>query len=112
MSPASKTRPYPGITAIGLWLFFLCLLGLLRIGNHTLSKWAVLFCIFVGVAGQGLLRRKRWGWAMSLAAVLSASLYSTWAFDHFRHPVAIAMAAGNFLLFLYLMRPVVRACMT
>jgi uncharacterized membrane protein (DUF2068 family) len=112
MTSAPKARPRPGVAAIGLWLFFLCLLGLLRIGNHTLSRWAVLFCIFFAVAGQGLIRQKRWGWAMSLAAVISASLYSTWAFDRFRHPVAIAMAIGNFLLFLYLMRPAVRARMS
>ena len=106
MSP--KPRPQPGVAAIGLWLFLLCMLGLLGIGQHKLPKSASLFCIFFAIAGQGLLRQKRWGWAMSLASVFLSGLYGMWIMAHFHDWTMLLMIVINMILFLYLVRPEVR----
>ncbi len=64
MSPEPKQRPLPGVAAVGLYMFLLCILGVLGVTEHKLPKFVYLFCIAFALAGQGLLRQKRWGWAL------------------------------------------------
>lgn len=104
----SPNRPQPGVAAIGLWMFFLCLIGLLGVSEHKLPRIAVLFCIAFAVAGQGLLRQKRWGWALTLATVFLSGIYGMWMVAHFHQLSMLLMAVVNLILFLYLVRPEVR----
>lgn len=101
-------RPQPGVAAIGLWLFMLCALGLLGVGQHHLPKFAVLFCAVFALGGYGLLAQKRWGWALSLATVLLSGLYGMWRVGRFHQLPMLFMVAVNFVLFFYLIRPEVR----
>lgn len=89
-------------------MFLLCILGVLGVSQNKLPKFVYLFCIAFALAGQGLLRQKRWGWALSLATVLLSSIYQMWLFVHFHELPMLAMAAVNMVLFLYLVRPEVR----
>lgn len=109
MSPAPKQqRPLPGVSAVGLYMFLLCILGVLGVTEHKLPKFVYLFCIDFAVAGQGLLRQKRWGWALSMATVLLSGIYQMWRFVEFHELPLLGMAAVNMVLFLYLVRPEVR----
>ena len=112
MSSEQKQSPgAPGIAVAGLWLFLLCILGLLRIGNHTLPKWAVVPCLAIAVCGQGLLRQKLWGWATSLMAVVLTGLYGLWAIDRYHRWTMLIVVATNLVMVLYLIRPRIRARM-
>ena len=103
-----KQRPLPGVSAIGLWMFFLCLIGLLGVSQHKLPHIALLFCVAFAVAGQGLLRQRRWGWALTLATVFLSSLYGLYMVVE-RHQLPMLLTACvNLLLFFYLVRPEVR----
>lgn len=101
-------RPQPGVAAIGLWMFLLCILGLLGVSEHKLPKIVLLLCAAFAAAGQGLLRQKRWGWALTLATVFLSALYELWIFVEFHESPMVVMAVVNLVLFLYLVRPEVR----
>jgi uncharacterized membrane protein (DUF2068 family) len=98
----------PGVAAIGLWMFLLCLLGLIGVTRHALPPVVLIFCAAFALAGQGLLRLKRWGWALTLAAVLLSATYGMWMMVSARQLSMMVMVAINLILFLYLVRPEVR----
>lgn len=108
MSPQPKQRLLPGVSAVGLYMFLLCILGVLGVTQHKLPTFVYLFCIAFALAGQGLLRQKRWGWALSLATVLLSGIYQMWRFMQFHELPLLGMAAVDLILFLYLVRPEVR----
>ncbi|HEY6445884.1 MAG TPA: DUF2127 domain-containing protein [Acidobacteriaceae bacterium] len=110
-SDFDPARPLPGVAAIGLYMFLLCLLWLVAITRHKLPMGALAMCAAFAIAGQGLLRQKRWGWAMTLAAILLASVQAMWQVAEFHDLLMLGSAAFNMILFLYLIRPEVRARM-
>jgi hypothetical protein len=112
MSPEEQPEPgperaklLPGIAAIGLWMFFLCLLCLLGVSMHRLPHLFLLFCLAFAVAGHGLLRLRRWGWALTLATVFLSALWGLWTLVHFHEMPLLIMILVNAILFLYLIRP-------
>jgi uncharacterized membrane protein (DUF2068 family) len=111
MSNEVRPRPLPGVAAIGLYMFLLCLLWLLGVTRHLMPKAALILCAAFAVAGQGLLRQKRWGWAMTLAAVFLISLQAIWRVAEHHELIMLGSAAFNMILFLYLVRPEVRGRM-
>jgi uncharacterized membrane protein (DUF2068 family) len=98
----------PGIAAIGLWMFALCLIGLIGVTMHRLPLVVLILCAAFAAGGQGLLRLKRWGYALSLAAVFLSMLYGTWVLLRLHQLPAIVMVTINLVFFLYLVRPEVR----
>ena len=72
---------------------------------------ALWMCVAFAAAGQGLLRQKRWGWAMTLAAIFLASIQAMWKVAEYHDWWMLSSAAFNMILFLYLIRPAVRARM-
>ena len=106
--PDGKSNPQPGVAAIALWMFFLSILGLLGISQHKLPHVVLLFCIAFIAAGQGLLRQRRWGWALTLATVFLSFLYGLYMVVERHQLPMLITACVNFLLFLYLIRPEVR----
>ena len=69
-----RAKMLPGVAAIGLWMFVLCVIGLVGVTRHALPPVELVFCAAFAVAGQGLLRLRRWGWAMTAAAVLFSAI--------------------------------------
>lgn len=106
-SPESS-RPLPGVAAIALWMFMLCILGLLGFSMHKLPGIVLLFCAAFAGGGQGLLMQRRWGWALALATVLLSAVYGIWMLLHFHQLPMLLMVLINLILFLYLVRPEVR----
>lgn len=107
-SDFDPSRPLPGVAAIGLYMFLLCVLWLAAISRHKLPMGALVMCAAFAIAGQGLLRQKRWGWAMTLAAILLSSVQAMWQVAEFHDLWMLGSAAFNLMLFLYLIRPEVR----
>ena len=113
MSPDKQAAPgaeeraklLPGIAAISLWMFFLCLMCLLGVSLHRLPHIFLLFCVAFAAAGQGLIRLRRWGWALTLATVFLGGLWGLWTMIHSHQIDWIAMVLINAILFIYLIRP-------
>jgi predicted branched-subunit amino acid permease len=109
MKDQERAKPLPGVAAIGLYMFLLCMLWLLAVSMHKMPKSALLFAVAFAVAGQGLLRLKRWGWAMTLAAIFISMVHSMWSAAEYHTLWLLGVAAFDMVLFLYLIRPEVRA---
>lgn len=107
-NPSGSPRILPGVAAISLWMFVLCVLGLVGVTRHALPPVALVFCVAFAAAGQGLMRLRRWGWALTLGAVLCSATYGLWVMMHLHQLGMIVMVAINLILFLYLVRPEVR----
>lgn len=106
-SPGSSPGPrlLPGVAVIALWMMLLSLIGLIGVTTHRLPPVVLVLCVAFAAAGQGLLRMRRWGWALTLAAVFLSGLYGMWVMVRFRQFPMIVMVTVNLVLFLYLVRP-------
>jgi hypothetical protein len=110
--PSSKTL-LPGMAAIALWMLATAFIGVLGVLGHRFPPGAqtigvlLLSTLFV-IAGFGLTRRFRWGWALSLAAVFLSMVFFFWSLFRFHQIPYIVMATVNLIFFLYLVRPEVR----
>jgi uncharacterized membrane protein (DUF2068 family) len=111
MSDEERSRPLPGVAAIGLYMFLMCALWLVPISRGQMPKFMLILCVAFAAAGQGLLRQKRWGWAMSLTAIFLAGIQEMWRVAEYHELLMLAAAAFNMILFLYLIRPEVRTRM-
>jgi hypothetical protein len=105
---SDEKKPLPGMAAIAAWMFLLCVLGLVGVTLHMLPLVVLLLCVAFVAAGQGLLLRRRWGWALTLAAVFCSAMYGMWVLVKFHQLAEIVMVALNLVFFLYLVRPEVR----
>jgi hypothetical protein len=101
-------RLLPGMAAIAVWMFVLCLIGLVGVTTHKLPLAVVILCAAFAAAGQGLLSMRRWGWALTLAAVFLSALYGMWVVVKLHQVAELVMVALNLVFFLYLVRPEVR----
>lgn len=102
----------PGVAAIALWLLLEALIGVMGVfTNHfagrstrnTVLAMATLFAI----ASLGLLRLKRWGWALALAAAFLTSSYGIYCIMRYHESNFWLLTLVNFVFFFYLIRPAV-----
>jgi len=59
----------------------------------------------LALAGLGLLRMKRWGWALALAAAFLSSSYGVYIILRYHEQNYWVMTIVNFIFFFYLIRP-------
>jgi uncharacterized membrane protein (DUF2068 family) len=97
--------PLPGMAAVALWMLLLCGIGLYGVIVHQLPMPVLVLCAFFAAASSGLLRQRRWGWALSLAAAFLSMCYGAYMLVRFHQPQLIVMILVNLVFFLYLVRP-------
>jgi uncharacterized membrane protein (UPF0136 family) len=95
----------PGMAVICMWMLALCGLGLVGVMTHNLPPVVMIICVFFAVAANGLLRLRRWGWALTLAAAFLSVCYGTFMLVRFHQVPMIVMVVVNLIFFLYLIRP-------
>lgn len=110
-----NTRPdaaakFPGVAAIALWLLLEALIGVAGVftghfANHSARITVLAVATLLAVASLGLLRMKRWGWALALAAAFLTSSYGMYVIVRFHENNYWAMTLVNFVFFFYLVRP-------
>ncbi|MGC1297654.1 MAG: hypothetical protein WA869_21690 [Alloacidobacterium sp.] len=104
-TPKQIGDPLPGMAAVALWMLLLCGVGLYGVIIHQLPFAAIVLCAFFAAASSGLLRQRRWGWALSLAAAFLSMCYGAYMLVRFHQPPLIVMVVVNLVFFLYLVRP-------
>jgi uncharacterized membrane protein (DUF2068 family) len=104
-NPKQVGGPLPGMAAVALWMLLLCGIGLFGVITHHLPFVVTVLCAFFAAASSGLLQQRRWGWALSLAAVFLSMCYGVYMLVHFHQAPLIVMIAVNMVFFLYLIRP-------
>jgi hypothetical protein len=109
--PANRQRslPLPGMAVISLWMLALAVIGVIGVITHRYPTrnaeiFVLILSTFFAVAGLGLLRRRRWGWALSLAAIFVSMLLAFYALVHSHAGSWLIMAFADLVFFLYLVR--------
>ena len=103
----------PGIAGICMFLIFMTMLnvyaGLHGAFGEGVSKYGVLtLCTLLAVGIFGLLRLKKWGWALVTAGCLMLSLGDFYFFEKSHTGFFLVRALFSLLFFLYLVRTEVR----
>jgi len=95
----------PGMAVISLWMLVQCGLGLIGVILHKVSPGLIVIFVMFAAAANGLLKLKRWGWALTLGAAFISMCYSAYILARFHQLEMIVMLLVNLVLFLYLIRP-------
>ena len=103
--PAKPAGLLPGMAVICIWMLALCGLGLIGVITHSLPPSVMILCLFYAVAANGLLKLRRWGWALTLAAAFLSLCYGVYMLFRFHQGPMIVMIVVNLIFFLYLVRP-------
>src|SRR5271170_7916933 len=103
--PGKKPLPLPGMAGIALYM--LVLSGVIAFGviGHHYPPLLLIVSGLTACASSGLLRQRRWGWALSLAATFLLMTYQFYILVRFHQGESGIIGALNLILFLYLVRP-------
>lgn len=101
--------PLPGMAAISLWMLALAVIGVVGVitGHYSPGGTRIgvlVLCTVFAVAALGLIRLKRWGWALTLGAALCSVCYWCYSLFRFHQPQAGVWIVINLIFFLYLVR--------
>lgn len=100
-----QTKLLPGMALIALWMLAQCALGLIGVFTKRLPWPAAIVCVLFALAANGLLKLKRWGWALTLAAAFLSMTYAAFVLFRFSQWPMLFMLGVNLVFFLYLIRP-------
>jgi uncharacterized membrane protein (DUF2068 family) len=103
--PTKAAGLLPGMAVICIWMLALCGLGLIGVITHSLPPAVMILCLFYAIAANGLLKLRRWGWALTLAAAFLSMCYGVYVLFRFHQTPMIVMIVVNLIFFLYLVRP-------
>jgi len=113
-SPAHSQRQLarlPALIVIALYMFLLAGINVVSVAKGLARPPYLIFSAAFFTAAMGLLLLFRWAWTLTLAAVLLLSALFFYRFTT-QHDLASLMQGGlNLIIFLYLVRPEVRACL-
>ena len=100
-----KGRMLPGIAAICLYMLVVALVGVFGALRGAFPAMVALpVCSMIVVGVFGLLRLRRWGWALVTAGALLLSAMYGWMARSLGQPRLWVMAGLDLCLFLYLVR--------
>ena len=109
-NPEGSAARFPGVAAIALWMLLEALIGVFGVLTHHFASHGAQIAVLavaslLAVAGLGLLKMRRWGWALALAAAFLTSSYGIYIILRFHQNNYWVMTLANFVFFFYLVRP-------
>ena len=108
-TPSRQLLRLPALVVIALYMFLLAALNVVSVAKGYSRPAYLIFSAAFFAAAMGLLLLFRWAWTLTLAAVLLLSGLFFWRFST-QHDMGSIMQGGlNLIIFLYLVRPEVRA---
>jgi hypothetical protein len=108
--PEDSAARFPGVAAIALWMLLEALIGVFGVltrhfASHGARVTVLAVATLLAFAGLGLLKMRRWGWALALAAAFLTSSYGIYIILRFHENNYWVMTLANFVFFFYLVRP-------
>jgi hypothetical protein len=100
-----KALPLPGMAGIALYMLAISAVIAFGVVGHHLPPVFLVVSLLTGCATLGLLRQRRWGWALSLAATFLLMIYQFYLLFRLHETPRGFMGLLNLILFLYLVRP-------
>lgn len=114
VTPAGeRSGMLPGVAGIGMFLLLVTMLNAFgavtgAFGPGRARYVILLLCTLLMVGVFGLLRLRRWGWALAIAGCLTMSLGDIYAFSHTHVVFFMIRGLLEIVFFLYLSRTEVR----
>ena len=100
-----KLALLPGMAGIALYMLVLsCVLAFGVAGRHY-PPLILIVSVLTAAASFGLVRLKRWGWALTLGACFLLMAYQFYVMARLHQTPAGIFGALNLVFFLYLVRP-------
>ena len=99
----------PALIVIALYMFVLAGINVVNVANGLARSPYLVFSAAFFTAALGLLLLFRWAWALALAAALFLSGLFFYRFATQHETGSILQGGLNLVIFLYLVRPEVRA---
>ena len=107
--PPRELIRHPALVVIALYMFLLAGMNVVSVAKGLARPPYLIFSAAFFTAALGLVLLFRWAWTLTLAAVLLLSALFFWRFST-QHDIGSLMQGGlNLVIFLYLVRPEVRA---
>ena len=108
--PDDSAARFPGVAAIAFWMLLEATIGVVGVfsrhfASHGARVAVLAVATLLALAGLGLLRMQRWGWALALAAAFLTSGYGIYVILRFHQQNYWVMTLANFVFFFYLIRP-------
>jgi uncharacterized membrane protein (DUF2068 family) len=100
-----RNIPLPGMAVISIWMLAQSAIGTFGVLHHVFPPAVLIFAALFAAAAIGLLRQRRWGWALALAAAFLSMCWGTYAVFRMHQEQWVVMAVVNLVFFLYLVRP-------
>jgi hypothetical protein len=112
-NPQAKSTLLPGVAAIALWMLVIAAMGAFAVLNHHVPRQMGLYlvlpvCTLIIVGVFGMLRMRRWGWALVLGGTLSVGLWCFYIYGLFHIAQTLVMGMLHIVFFFYLVRAQVR----
>jgi hypothetical protein len=114
-TPAGEAKGMlPGMALIGVYLLLLAMINAFAAMNRSYgqsaAKYSVLgVCTLLVIGVFGLLRLRRWGWAITTAGCLLMAAGYFYGFHRTHIPPYIVLGLFDLVFFLYLSRTEVRS---
>jgi lysylphosphatidylglycerol synthetase-like protein (DUF2156 family) len=105
---ATSRMPLPGVAAISLYMLILSGLNILVVAHGQANPFFLIFSAAFIVASSGLMRSRRWAWALSLGAIVLLMGLFFWKASTQRDLYDTVQGLLNLVFFLYLIRTEVR----
>ena len=112
LSPPPAQRQFtrlPALVVIALYMFLLAGINVVSVAKGLARPPYLFFSAAFFTAAMGLLLLFRWAWTLTLAAVLLLSGLFFYRFATLHDLASILQGGLNLVIFLYLIRPEVRA---
>jgi hypothetical protein len=110
---ASAQGMLPGVAGICMFMLLLTILNAFaalsnRYGTGSGKYGVLVLCTMLAAGIFGLLRLRRWGWALILGGTLTLSLGYLFVFEKTHQGPYLVQGLFALMFFLYLVRPEVR----
>jgi uncharacterized membrane protein (DUF2068 family) len=100
-----RSVPLPGMAVISIWMLAQSAIGTFGVLHHVFPAAVLVLAVLFAAAAIGLLRQRRWGWALALGASFLSMCWGSWAIFRMHQEQWVVMAVVNLVFFLYLVRP-------
>jgi uncharacterized membrane protein (DUF2068 family) len=106
---SSDLLPLPALAGIALYMMVLAGVSIVGVASRQFPALFLVFSAFFIISALGLLRLKRWAWALALSAVVLLVALFTWKFITLHQYPFLVQGMLNLVFFLYLVRTEVRS---
>lgn len=99
-----RLRQFPGLVAISAYMCLLAAVSAYGVVTGVVAPFYLAGSIFLIIGAVGLILFRRWGWALTQAAIVLISGFFFWSYAARHSGASLGQGLLNLVFFLYLTR--------